>query len=258
VRHDRSLFRHGRRRCRCLINRRRSDGRCLDGDLFLARSRCRGRLHHHASRRRRHNNHGTRRRYSSCGRLGNNRARGRTRGDGWSGRRSRNNRRRRARLRNDLAWFRTGRRGRDSGRRGNRSSGRRGRFRRHDDRRFRGDSRVARLFFLFFLLGQKGLHHIAGSGDVRKIDFWDDCFCAVTARRRACMRGVARLPRKVRTNLLSLVQLQRAGVRLARRNAQFRKKVENRPGLNFQLFREIVDSNLTHPPLFNVCVPKGP
>jgi hypothetical protein len=42
-------------------------------------------------------------------------------------------------------------------------------------------------------------------------------------------------------------------MRLARSYADFRKNVENRARLYFQLFREIVDSNLTHPPLFNVC-----
>ena len=76
--------------------------------------------------------------------------------------------------------------------------------------------------------------------------------------RAARMRRGLCLPRKVRTNLLRLVQFQRAGVRLPARNAEFRKNVENRPRLNFQLFREIVDTNLTHPPLFNVCRQKVP
>jgi hypothetical protein len=116
---------------------------------------------------------------------------------------------------------------------------------------------VACLFFLFLLFGQESLHHIAGLGDVRKIDLRDDGFRAVAGGRRACMRGVPRFPRKVRTNLLSLIQLQRTGVRLASRNAELRKNVENRPRLYFQLFREIVDTNLTHPPLFNVCRQKA-
>jgi len=61
----------------------------------------------------------------------------------------------------------------------------------------------------------------------------------------------------MRTNLLSLVQFQRTGVRLASRNAELRKNVENRSRLYFQLFREIVNTNLTHPPLFNVCRQKA-
>jgi hypothetical protein len=41
--------------------------------------------------------------------------------------------------------------------------------------------RVARLFFRFLLLGQNGLHHIAGLGDVREVDF--------RGNRLACARG---------------------------------------------------------------------
>jgi hypothetical protein len=114
---------------------------------------------------------------------------------------------------------------------------------------------VACLFFIFLFLGQEGLHHIARFGDVRKIDLGDNGFRGVAAGRRACMRAVPRFPRKVRTNLLSLVQLQRTGVRLACRNAELRKNVENRSRLYFQLFREIVDTNLTHPPLFKISYP---
>ena len=103
------------------------------------------------------------------------------------------------------------------------------------------------------LLGQQGLHHIARLGDVREIDLGHYGFCAVAARRCPRVRAALRFPRKMRANLLSLVKLQRAGVRLARRNADSGKNVENRPRLYFQLFCEIVNTNLTHPPLFNVC-----
>ena len=41
-------------------------------------------------------------------------------------------------------------------------------------------------------------------------------------------------------------------------HAEFRKNVENRARLDFQLFREIVDTNLAHPPLFNSVPPKRP
>jgi hypothetical protein len=34
--------------------------------------------------------------------------------------------------------------------------------------------RVSRLFFLFFFLGQNGLHHIAGLGDVRQVNLRDN------------------------------------------------------------------------------------
>ena len=256
-----SLFRNSCGRCRRVSTRSNNGGRRLNGDLFLPRSRSHGRLHGNSSRGRR-NNHNRARCHSPCGSFGDNRAGWRTRRNGGSCRRRSNDRGRGARLRNDLAWFRPGRRGCCGGLRGNRSRG--GRLRgwrgglgRRCRRRLRRHSRVACLFFLFLLLGQESLHYIAGLGDVRKIDLGDDGFRAVASGCRACMRGVPRFPHKVRTNLLGLIQLQRTGVRLACRNAELRKKVENRPRLYFQLFREIVDTNLTHPPLFNVCRQKA-
>jgi hypothetical protein len=118
--------------------------------------------------------------------------------------------------------------------------------------------RVARLFFLFLLLGQNGLHHIAGLGDVRQIDLGNDGGRAVTGRRTCAMRSRSRFLRKMRTNPIRLVAFERTGVRFARGNAEFLKNVENRAGLYFQLFREIVDTNLAHPPLFNSVPPNRP
>ena len=235
--------------CRRFSYWRNSSGGRLNSGLIFARNRSRGRLYGYPSRWRRDNDDWARGR-SSCGSFGNNCACGRTRSDGRCGRRSGNDRCCRARLRNNLAWFRTG------GRRRRRCCC--NRSRRGSDGNFgwRGDRRLHRtphLARIFFLLGQQRLHHIAGFGDVRKIYLGHYGFRAVAARRCPCVRGALRFPRKVRTNLLSLVKLQRAGVRLARRNADSWKNVKNRPRLYFQLFREIVNSNLTHPPLFNVC-----
>jgi hypothetical protein len=116
---------------------------------------------------------------------------------------------------------------------------------------------VTRLVFLFLLLGQNGLHHIAGLGDVREIDLGNHGLRAVAASR-AAMRSRPRFLRKMRTDLIRLVAFERAGVRFARRYTEFRKNVENRARLYFQLFREIVDSNLAHPPLFNSVPPTRP
>jgi hypothetical protein len=126
---------------------------------------------------------------------------------------------------------------------------RRGRFRRH--------ANVVRLFFLFFFLGQNGLHHIAGLRDVREIDFRDDRLRAAR-RRRGRLRAMPGGMLEMRTNLLRLLQLQRTRVRFGLRNAEFRKNVENRSRLDFKLFREIVDTNLTHPPLFSSSAAKPP
>jgi hypothetical protein len=43
---------------------------------------------------------------------------------------------------------------------------------------------------------------------------------------------------------------------LAVGQAEFRQCVKNLPTLDFHLAREIVDTNLTHPPLFEICYPK--
>lgn len=253
-----SLLSQSRGRCQRIGNRRNNDGRRLNRSLFLPRSRSRGRLYSHPSRGRR-NNHNRARSRSSCGSFGDNRAGGRARRNRRSGRWRSYDRRRGARLRNDLPWFRPRWRSGCGGLRGywSRDGWSRGGPNRCSGSRLRRHSSVAGLFFLFLLLGQEGLHHIAGLGNVRKIDLGDDGFRGMAGRCRACMRGGPRFPRKVRANLLSLVQLQRTGVRLARRNAKLWKNVENRSRLYFQLFREIVNSNLTHPPLFNVCRQKA-
>ncbi len=61
---------------------------------------------------------------------------------------------------------------------------------------------------------------------------------------------------KVRADLFGFVLLDRARVRLAFTQAKFREHVENLTTLDFHLAREIVNSNLTHPPLFRMCCPK--
>jgi hypothetical protein len=117
---------------------------------------------------------------------------------------------------------------------------------------------MTRLFFLFLLLGLNGFQHIAGLGDVRQIDLGNDGWCAVTAGPSCGMRCRPRFLRKMRTNLIRLVAFERTGVRFARSHTEFRKNVENRARLYFQFFREIVDTNLAHPPLFSSVPPNRP
>ena len=73
-----------------------------------------------------------------------------------------------------------------------------------------------------------------------------------------CAAPERELALKMRANLVGFVRFQRAGVGLAAGYADFRKNVENRARLYFQLFREIVNTNLAHPPLFNSMPPKRP
>ena len=61
---------------------------------------------------------------------------------------------------------------------------------------------------------------------------------------------------EVRANLFCFVLVDRTRVSLALTHAEFREYVENLATLDFHLAREIVNSNLAHPPLFRMCCPK--
>jgi hypothetical protein len=112
-----------------------------------------------------------------------------------------------------------------------------------------------RCFFLFFMLGLDSLQHIAGLGDVREINLGRNRLRGARGCRTALPgRGLAAL--KLRANLVRLIVFQRTGMGLAGCQAEFRQYIENLPALDFHLAREIVDSNLTHPPLFKICYPK--
>jgi hypothetical protein len=114
---------------------------------------------------------------------------------------------------------------------------------------------LPRLFFVFPLLGLDSLEHIARLGDVRQIDFGRNGLGGVRRSSAAlARRTVSAL--KMRTNLLCLKFFQRTGVGLAFGQADFRQYVQNPATLDFHLAREIVDTNLTHPPLFKMCFPK--
>ncbi len=76
------------------------------------------------------------------------------------------------------------------------------------------------------------------------------------ARRRAALARATRAVLKLRTNLFGFMLFKRAGVGLAPSQAELRQYVKNLAALDFQLSCEIVDSNLTHPPLFRYCYPK--
>jgi hypothetical protein len=85
---------------------------------------------------------------------------------------------------------------------------------------------VARLCFLFLFLGQNGLQDVARLGDVREINLG-----------RNDLRGARR---------------RGAGLALAAFQAEFLQYVKNLLALDLKLARENVDTNLTHPPLFEL------
>jgi hypothetical protein len=67
---------------------------------------------------------------------------------------------------------------------------------------------VARLFFLFLFLGQDGLHHIAGLGDVREVDLRDDGLTGVASCCSARLGRRLGVLRKTRAHFLRFVQFQ--------------------------------------------------
>jgi hypothetical protein len=61
---------------------------------------------------------------------------------------------------------------------------------------------------------------------------------------------------ELRANFVGLVVLDRTRVSLALTEADFSEHVKNLTAFDFHLTREIVNSNLAHPPLFRMCYPK--
>jgi hypothetical protein len=111
--------------------------------------------------------------------------------------------------------------------------------------------RLPRLSLLFLLFGQDGFEGIPGLGYVGEIDFGLEPLRG--ARRRGGGMATGLGSAQLSANLLRLEILQRAGVGLATGQAQFCQYIQNLPALDFHLACEIVDSNLTHPPLFRLC-----
>ena len=222
--------------------------------LRFARWRCNRRFDNHSDRRRHHGDSWTRRDRSS-----------RSFSDNRAGRRAGSYGRRRVRrghdggsrpsLRNNLARLRSRRR---RSRRRSHCDAMDGRCRRLGRSRGSGPHRcmaATGFGFLFLLFGQNSLHHIAGLGDVGEINL--GCNGLETTRRSAAAVGTRpRSALEVRANLLGLMILNGTGVSLAFRQAELRQHVKDLTALDFHLACEIVDSNLTHPPLFKICYPK--
>jgi hypothetical protein len=61
---------------------------------------------------------------------------------------------------------------------------------------------------------------------------------------------------ELRANFVGLVIFDRTRVSLALTQTQFSKHVKYLTAFDFHLTREIVNSNLAHPPLFRMCYPK--
>jgi hypothetical protein len=115
---------------------------------------------------------------------------------------------------------------------------------------------VPSVVFLFVLLGLNCLQSITGFRNMREIELRDNLICGMTSGRGcASMLGLMALLNQPLAHFICFIPLERAGVCFAPSDAEFRKNVENRARLDFKLFREIVDSNLAHPPLFASLLP---
>jgi hypothetical protein len=108
--------------------------------------------------------------------------------------------------------------------------------------------------FLLLLLGQNGLQHVAGLGDMRQINLGSNDLRGARCLR-ACLARGARSMHKMGAHLVGLIVLQGTGVSFAGGQAKFCKHVKNLLALDLQLARENIDSNLTHQPLFGLCYP---
>jgi hypothetical protein len=100
----------------------------------------------------------------------------------------------------------------------------------------------------FLALGDRS-QHIAGTGNVGKIDLGFDFFFAAGRARTglACRRRTFRRGTNVGAYLLRFLLFQRTGVRLFLCDSDQRESIENGFALDFQLSGKIVDSYFTHP-----------
>jgi hypothetical protein len=105
------------------------------------------------------------------------------------------------------------------------------------------------LRFLFF--GQNRLKNIARLGDVGEVDLGTILLLAARARCSTRPCGT-RAALKIAANTLSLMRFNGTRMGLAFGQIHGFQSVENLFTLDFQLTRQIVNSNLTHPPLFVV------
>jgi hypothetical protein len=91
------------------------------------------------------------------------------------------------------------------------------------------------------------LEHIAGFGDLGKINLGLDLFGGRLVTRSFCrLGGTFGLALKVAAHLLRDFRVNRAGVALLVVNADGRQEVKQRFALYFQLTGQIIDANFFH------------
>jgi ATP-dependent protease HslVU (ClpYQ) peptidase subunit len=78
----------------------------------------------------------------------------------------------------------------------------------------------ARILLFLLLVGENGLEHIAGLGDVREVDFG---LLALGSARSAHLAAAPGVALKLRANLVRFVVFERTGVGLAAGQAELRQ-----------------------------------
>jgi hypothetical protein len=108
---------------------------------------------------------------------------------------------------------------------------------------------AAGCFFLFLFARENGLERISGLGYLREIN--------LGLKALGCTRGTCRGARstaKMGADFFRFVIFNGAGVgHLGVTKAHLSQQIQNLPALDLYFSCQIVDSNLTHPPLFDVC-----
>jgi hypothetical protein len=114
--------------------------------------------------------------------------------------------------------------------------------------RSRRRSRCRRSSGLLFI--KNGLQHVSRLGDMRQVNLGLD-FVRASMRSTTRLRRAVPVPRafEVRTNFFRFVLFERTGMRLLLGDTNFGQYIENGFAFDFQFPGQIVDSNLTHPPL---------
>jgi hypothetical protein len=101
------------------------------------------------------------------------------------------------------------------------------------------------------LLPNNRLQDVSGFRNVRKINLGPDLVWLAVTTARGRLRRRVHLARaaEVSPNFYRFVLFERAGMGFLLGDADFGQHIENRFALDFQLPGQIVNSNLTHPPL---------
>ena len=96
---------------------------------------------------------------------------------------------------------------------------------------------------------REGLQYIAGTGNVGEVDLRLDAIALATGSgSRAGAVALSLLP-EMGAYFFRFVGFERTGMSLLGGNAGRAQGIQDRLALHFQLSCQIVDSNLTHPPL---------